>query len=527
MSASKEKKTRQEPRGLNWSDPKTAREAKQQKEQKRSDRMYAAIAIAFAVIAIVALTWKSGIIQKNATAVTINGENYSASEVQYYYMSEYQSFVSQYYNYISYMGLDLSKSLKSQECSMVKDGGTWYDYFLQQAMTKMSSVHALCDAAEKDKFQWSDAMQSDYEDNLDSLNSAVDSYNTNHSTSYSTKQYIRMVYGTLMTEKIYRAELKLGILAQAYSDQYSKSLTYTTDQLAKAYQDDPNAFDVVDYKSVRINGAPAAKTDSDGNTVAATDEEKTAAMDSAKTLANSIYAGYQGGKSLSDLADANSDTATYSDGVGGTYSDSVLMNWLFDTSRKAGDSAMLEDTDNSAYYVVVYGSRYRYEYNTVDVRHILIKVDTSDLDSSSSTYQTDLQSRKDTAKKKAEDLLAQWKAGNATEDSFAELANKNSEDTGSNTNGGLYQQVYKGEMVEEFNNWCFDSARQPGDTGIVYGESDSYSGYHVIYFVGTDLPYWQVQVTNSLKSNDYNTWYTALTKDYTATTHSFGAGFVG
>ena len=48
--------------------------------------------------------------------------------------------------------------------------------------------------------------------------------------------------------------------------------------------------------------------------------------------------------------------------------------------------------------------------------------------------------KKDAAKQKAEDLLAQWKAGDATEDSFAELANENSADSGSNTNGGLYSQ---------------------------------------------------------------------------------------
>lgn len=526
MSASKEKKTRQEQAVSNWADPKTAREAQQRKEQKRSDILYATIAILFVLVAIVSLTWKSGIVQRKATAATMNGENYSAAEVQYYYMNAYQSFVSQYYNYLSYIGLDTKKSLKSQECNMGSDAGTWYDYFMGQALDKMSSIHALCDAADANGLTWNDSMQSDYQDSLDSLQSAVDTYNSSHSTKYSVKQYIRMIYGTLMTQSVYEDQMKLSIQAQAYTDQYVGSLTYTTDQLTAAYEKDPNTYDVVDYKSVKIDGAPASKKDSDGNAVDPTEEEKTAAMESAKKLANSIYANYQKGKNLSDLADAN-DTATYSDGVGGTYADSVLMKWLFDSSRKAGDSTVLDDESNSTYYVVVFGSRYRHEYNTVNVRHILIKVDTSNLDSSSSTYQTDLQARKDDAKKKAEDLLSQWKSGAATEDSFATLANKNSEDSGSNTNGGLYQQVYQGEMVKEFNNWCFDASRKTGDTGIVYGESDSYSGYHVIYFVGKDLPYWQVEVTNNLKNAAYNTWYTNLTKDYTATQHSFGIRFVG
>ena len=77
-------------------------------------------------------------------------------------------------------------------------------------------------------------------------------------------------------------------------------------------------------------------------------------------------------------------------------------------------------------------------------------------------------------------------------------------------------------MVDAFKNWCLEK-HNPGDTGIV--ESDY--GYHIMYFVGTDLPYWQSQVTSSLKSNDFNTWYTGLTKDYSAKQLDFGMRFVG
>ena len=122
----------------------------------------------------------------------------------------------------------------------------------------------------------------------------------------------------------------------------------------------------------------------------------------------------------------------------------------------------------------------------------------------------------DAAKAEAEDILAQWEAGDKTAESFGALAEEYSDDPGSNTNGGLYTEVYKGQMVTEFNDWCFDESRQPGDTGIVYNEG-SYTGYHVIYFVGTDAPYWQVQVRNAMKNADYTQWNNALVKDITAT----------
>jgi hypothetical protein len=437
MSASKEKKTRPDQTISGLSDPKTAREARQRKEEKRSNLLYALIAILFVVVAVVSITWKSGVVQRNATAATINKENYSAAEVQYYFKNVYQNFVGNYSSYLSYFGLDTSKDLKEQACNMTQDGGTWYDYFLKQALTQMSSVHALCDAAKADSFEWNDKMQSDFDDSMKSLESAAKNYN------YTTAQYIKAVFGTVMTQNVYEEQLKLSILAQAYSDNYSGSLTYTTSDLTAAYNKDTKSFDAVDYQSIKVDGSAASATDSNGKTVDPTDGEKADALAAAKDLANSLYASYRAGGSLSALADAN-DTATYTNGQGGSYSDSVLMNWLYDDSRKAGDSAVLADEDNSAYYVVVFGKRYRYEYQTVDVRHILIKPEESTLNKDDEGYDDDVAEKKAAAKSKAESLLAQWKAGDATEDSFAALANDHSDDTGSNTNGGLYNQVYKG-----------------------------------------------------------------------------------
>ena len=81
------------------------------------------------------------------------------------------------------------------------------------------------------------------------------------------------------------------------------------------------------------------------------------------------------------------------------------------------------------------------------------------------------------AKATAEDLLKEWKSGKATAESFGELANKHSKDGGSNTNGGLYEDVYPGWAVKEFNEWCFDAERKAGDSGVVKTDN----GYHVMY----------------------------------------------
>ncbi len=123
------------------------------------------------------------------------------------------------------------------------------------------------------------------------------------------------------------------------------------------------------------------------------------------------------------------------------------------------------------------------ETKNVNVRHILIRVSTTD-----EMSDEEKTAAKEEARKKAESLLAEYQK-NPTEDHFAELAGQNSEDPGSKDNGGLYEEVYPGQMVQTFNDWCFDAARKSGDTGIV--ETDY--GYHVMYYVKqTDTLQWKI-----------------------------------
>ena len=506
MSASREQKSNEGMASSGRSDPKTAREAQKRKEIRRSNILYGTIAVVFVLVAIVTFVWKSNIVQKAAGAVTINGEKYTAAEVNYYYKNVYRNFLSNYSSYLSVFGLDTSKSLKDQDCAMSEDGGTWYDYFLKQALDQMCAVHALVDSAQKEGYKYPDSIQTDLESSMKTLDSSASSY------GYSTAQYLSALYGSTMTRKVYQAQLLLSMEAQDYSKNYENSLTYTTDQLTAAYQADTKTYDMVNCEYVKVDGSAAAKTDASGKSTEATDAEKKDALAAAKKLADSIYADYQAGGDLSKLADSNKDTATYTANDSTTYSDATLQKWLFDSSRKSGDSAVLDDsTASSAYYVVV------------DVRHILIQPATGEKKEGEDGYEAEQTKLKAEAKQKAEDLLAKWKSGDATEDSFAALAKENSADTGSASDGGLISQVSKSSsLVDAFKNWCLEK-HNPGDTGIV--ESDY--GYHIMYFVGTDLPYWQSQVTSSLKSNDFNTWYTGLTKDYTAKQLDFGMRFVG
>ena len=137
--------------------------------------------------------------------------------------------------------------------------------------------------------------------------------------------------------------------------------------------------------------------------------------------------------------------------------------------------------------------------SSVDVRHILILPEGATVETVTTEEFSD--EAWTAGEQKAQEILDTWLSGDKTEDSFATLANENSADSGSNTNGGLYSGVTQGQMVEAFNDWCFDADRKVGDYGIVKTQY----GYHIMYFCGSQL-LWESQAESDLlaqMSNDF------------------------
>lgn len=122
--------------------------------------------------------------------------------------------------------------------------------------------------------------------------------------------------------------------------------------------------------------------------------------------------------------------------------------------------------------------------NFVDVRHVLISPEGGTADENGATTYSDAEW--EACETKARELMNSWTLGDRSEASFAALAQSASQDPGSASNGGLYQNVREGQMVPEFNDWCFDENREPGHSGIVKTDY----GYHLMYFVGR-TPIWE------------------------------------
>ena len=112
MSASREKKIRQELAAQGIPDIKEIRAAEERKQQRRANILYGSIAAVFVLVAAALMVWNSQIIQRNSVAISVDGVNYSAAEVSYYYNSAYNEVASG--SYAGYVSLNANSPLTQQ-----------------------------------------------------------------------------------------------------------------------------------------------------------------------------------------------------------------------------------------------------------------------------------------------------------------------------------------------------------------------------------------------------------------------------
>ena len=508
MSASRERKKRQEYPAGGGMDRKAAREAEQKAAERKSNLLYGSIAVLFVVVTVALLLINSGIFKRNTTAVTVGDDTYTAADLSYYYMAAYNELYSQTGSLLSYM-LDTSKPFSSQAAwgSTEEDAQTWDEYFKERAVELMKFTTAANAAAKEEGFQLS---AEDEQAIADSIQSMKDNAKSN---GMSYKNYLSALYGNLMTTGIYEENLREYYTAISYEAAYSESLTYTADEVQAVYDADPDAYDKVSYQLVTINGAAPSTEDEEGNTVEPTEEESAEAWEEAKRTAQTILDAHDAGEDLETVA-GDFDTATFSssDGASST-STTKYVEWCFEEGRQAGDSTILEDEDNSKVYVVVFEDRYLDTENTAAVRHILIN-------STSVTGDEETEATDEEIKAKAEEILAMW---DGTEEGFESLVSQYSQDSASVPTGGLIDGITSSSSyVQEFKDWALNSSRQTGDTGIVKSEY----GYHIMYFVGNDQPVWYLNAENSLRSEAVTAWKEALVEPYEAVTDEKGMSYV-
>ena len=491
MSASTEKKNRKAARDAG-TDKKALALEKEKQEQARSRRNWTIGTILVVLLLAVTFFLNSGFLFKHTTAYTINGESVSPAEVSYYYGAQ----ESMYSQYASYYGMDISSFISE-------------DDMLEAALEELEQIKAFCAYADENGITLDEDEIAEVTDELDYMELQVVSGGYKNLDTYLSYNYGTGVNRAL-AEKI---QLEQALAEKAYNAK-SDSLEYSDEELEEYYVSLEGEGDCFDYDYYYISADTVeSEPDEDGNTTSSVTEET---MAEAKATADAIVDAYEASEEESakdafamavDAAAAGSVSG--SNNIAGDSLNSAFKDWLMDSSRSEGDIYVCENSSATGYYVLVFLSRNDNHYNTVAMRHVLIKAEENE----DGEYTEDALAA---AREEAEALYEEWKSGEMTEDSFAELANSSSEDSGSNTTGGLYEDIYKGQMVTEINDYIFSSSRKAGDTEIIDVVSSSYAGTHIVYFVGEGDLYSNVIARDDLVDEAMETWQSETLEGYEA-----------
>ena len=522
MSASSKKKLRKE---LNAA-AMTEKQLQEQKEAKKL-RLYTGIfaAVIAVMILVVAISriGSTGIIPRSTTALTVGGTKVSAAELNHYYIDSVNNFLGNYGDYVSMFGLDTTKALDDQFYNEAEEQ-TWSDYFLETATASAKNMYAVYNAAQAEGFKLS-------EEGMASVDATVENLKM-YATLYgfgSADAYIAAMYGEGCNEKTFRQYAEVQMTAQEFAASKNEALVFDDAALRAEEAENYNAYSAFSYNYCYLANSSfyqGGTEDEDGNKTYS-DAEKEAGRAAAEAAANTLAASTTAEELDAAIAALELESTTKSTRYDNQQYDSVpavIRDWVAG-DRKAGDITVIPNestTHNHAegeectgddgttvvngYYVIRFDSKNDNLNNLVNVRHILVSFEggTTDETTGAVSYS---EKEKQTAKTKADEILAAFNAGEKTEEAFAALATEKTTDTGSKETGGLYENVYPGQMVQAFNDWCFNAARKTGDTEIVETEY----GYHVMYFVGkSDVTYRDFMIESNLRSEAMTEWETGL-----------------
>ena len=475
---------------------KAQERAEKQKEQEKLRRRQKRIKIAaailvpcFAVVLIGAIVLGSlsaaGKFLRSTISVTSDSYEIDNAMMSYFFNSQVQDYLRN----TSSSSIDQTKSLKSQKYS---DSQTWFDYFMASTKAQVQQLVVLAEAAKAEGME----LTAEEKESIESQLNAIDQQAQAQGTTFN--KYIASIYGNGVTREDVQRCLELYTLANSFYEQKYNGFTYSDEVLESYFEENQQTLTVYSYKSYTIN----AEFDID-----ASDDVKNEALAAAKASADELAActtseafdawveaflketGEDDEEEIAKTLEStlNEDT-TYS-------SSSEIAKWAYEDGRKAGDTKVIEGTNKYTVALLVKAPA-REEYLTKNVRHILFTED---------TYGS-----AEAALNQATTVRKEFSNGEQTAEAFGALAEKYSEDTGSSTNGGQYLNIRKGQMVEAFEDWCFDEARTVGETGIV--ETDY--GYHLMYFEGDGDIAWKAKATEAKRAEDYEALYETYESQY-------------
>lgn len=407
--------------------------------------------------------------------------------LQYHFNTKYLAFVNANSEALESIGLDPSAPLSEQDYSANK---SWRDYFLDDAKKDLENYLIVEELARKDKIKLSKSEKAQVEKDFSIIKEFAEE------EGITTEKYIKKTYGSIVEVDDVKRILELQRLGSKCFKKYSEKIEVTDEALEKYYSDRKKSFSKVDYLAFETVFSPTDSAQKLNAGAAANRFAEKKTPKAFKSYIEEYITDYYIDKDGSnyDAAEVQEaiklalENCTYKD-VSYNSSDSGLI-WAFDEEREAGDTKIVEDSENGIYRIYyLLTPMHREEYNSVDIRQIF--------------FSADAFGTKKEAKKAADECLERLRTEDFSASAFEIEAKENSSDDVTKNYGGLQEKLFKSSFTDEsadIRDWIFSEDRAGGDVRLI--ENDS--GWFIVYIEKIGEPAWRVQAREGYLNSKFS-----------------------
>ncbi|MCR5047725.1 MAG: hypothetical protein K6A37_02045 [Saccharofermentans sp.] len=429
------------------------------------------------VLATVAasLFYNAGIKEKLQSPLTIGGTPVDSAEFSFMY---HYILID---NGVDIFAAETPEMLASP--SVDQNFATNRDYFLDLTAQQMQLTQLLYDDAISHGYEIEQKHYDLARAYIDWLQGKADELGVDLTT------YIRGVFGDQVDEQVILSALAKMYFTEDYSsDAKLVELQATEEQAEEAYQNNPNAYDEVDYKLLRIRYEQRDQAFIDTANLHANQIIEQMGQD--PSMFEAIAAQYFSGEAAAILQLTDScltSGARYDD-----FTHTDFRDWLFDSTRTPGDSVIFNDGDGFP-IILVFVNRERQTVPLRDVRMVEVLINNSG-DDTIPGY--DIANAQQVAQE-IYDTIGVF----GEETDVQTIENLYNDDI---INGNIVithsQDTYPGKYEGILDEWIFSDTRVAGDKAFL--ETDT--GYYIVYLVDISTnPEWYDRVNSFVRMRNY------------------------
>lgn len=350
MSASNEKTAR-----------KTMAAQKEELKKKKEKTKWTIIGVLIVIFFAFVIYLNTGAFYRNLTGITVEynaseelgikagSRSFSVAECNYVYNMQYMNILNSYGDYASLIGLDKSKPLDEQKCTISSDTDedyTWDDYFMDSTKSFLQQLAAL------EAYAKANDITLDKDDNA-AIDEQMATFDDAQKYGYaSADKFIAANYGRGCNTSVVREVMELQQLATKAQQSVSNSYSFTASELSEKYAAVKDDYDKFTYDFYLVKAE--TETKGDGTAAAPTDAALTKAEETAKSIKDAME---KDSLSLEKaVQNAVKDAKlTKQEAIPGSDTEADLKKWLVSSERKKGDVTVIKGSTGA--YIVQFQSR--------------------------------------------------------------------------------------------------------------------------------------------------------------------------